>query len=216
MPAVKKKIAEVDWQEVRDRLSRAALASDEAQRLTPQRIQADLEERARAVARVADQAPPAGALLEVVCFTLGNERYAVETRYVRVVLRPKEITPLPGTPEFLVGIANLRGQILAVLDLRPFFGIEAGADTALARVIVLGQARIEFGVLADAVHEVALLRLEDVKEPPGSVAGVARAYLRGVTADALILLDGAVLLHDPRLYIDLNDGGTAGAAEVKS
>ncbi len=204
-PPAKKAVAAVDWARAKDRLSQGALAAEEANRLSPQRVLAVLAERARAIARVPADAPAAGALLEVMRFRLGNEQYALETSYLREVLRPKEITPLPGAPAFLAGVANLRGQILAVFDLRPFFGIAAGPATEQNRVMVLGRERIEFGVLTDAVHEVALLRVDELREPPDSVSGAVAEYVRGVTADALILLDGAALLTDTRLYIDLGD-----------
>ena len=197
----------IDWQAMRNRLAQAAAATEESHRLTPERMRAILQERARIAARIPPQAPAAGSVLEVIRFHLGEERYAVETRYLREILRVKEITPLPGTPDFLVGIANLRGQIMAVFDLRRLFGISLAGETELTRVIVLGQERIEFGVLADAVDQVAMLPLDEVKESPASVAGITREYVRGVTADALILLDGAVLLRDPRLTIDLGTDG---------
>ena len=81
--------------------------------------------------------------------------------------------------------------------------------TDLARVLVLGADRPEFGVLADAAHEVTTLRVDEVHEPPDSATGVGREYLRGVTKDALIVLDGAALLRDGRLFID--QGEEAGA-----
>jgi purine-binding chemotaxis protein CheW len=211
-----KKHTALDWQRARERLSRAAAALEEAHRLTPERAREILEERARAVARVPAEALAADALIEVVRFGLADEKYAIETDCVREILRVKEITPLPGTPDFLVGITNVRGQILGVFDLRRYFGIPAPDGTDRSRVIVLGRERVEFGVLVDFVDEIALLRIDALKEPPGSVAGIAREYVRGVTADALIVLDGAVLINDSRLYIDLGDeGGPAGSLEAK-
>jgi purine-binding chemotaxis protein CheW len=213
MPVATKKRVAIDWQKVRDRLNRAITAS--ADRHTPQRVQAILQERARAAARVPAPTPLAGALLEVLRFTLAGEQYALETTCIREVLRPRAIAPLPGTPDFLAGITNLRGQIVAIFDLRRFFNLPTPAGAELARVIVLGQERIEFGMLADAVHDVVLLRIDEVKEPPGSVTGIAREYLRGVTADALSMLDGAILLKDPRLYIDMReDSGPESAKEI--
>lgn len=203
-PLQKKAGVSVEQHALHPRLGQVASASEVAC-LPPERVRAILEERARAFARVLAPTPAAGAMLEVVSFSVSRERYAIEANYVREIFHVPEITPVPGTPDFLAGVANLRGQILAVVDLRRFFGINVQADVPLARVIVLGQERTEFGVLADAVHEVASLRIDQVKDPPGSVAGIARAYLRGVTADALILLDGAVLLKDRRFYIDLGD-----------
>ena len=123
MLATSKKREAIDWQAVRERMTRAAVAFDQACQITPERARRILEERARAVARVPAAAPAVGALVEIIRFALGEERYAVETNCVREILRFKAATPLPGTPDFLVGVTNLRGQILAVFDLRRFLGI---------------------------------------------------------------------------------------------
>jgi chemotaxis signal transduction protein len=77
-----------------------------------------------------------------------------------------------------------------------------GAATGAARVLVLGSERAEFGMLADAAREVRAVRADEVLEPPGSLAGAGREYVRGVTKEALVVLDGAVLLQDRRLFID--------------
>ena len=199
----------IDWEEVRRRLARAAEATGESLRLSPQRAKAILDERARALARVPPAPPKASEVLEIATFALANEHYGVETRFVREVVRLADFTPLPGAPPFLVGVLNLRGEILALIDLRTFFGVPARGLTDLARVLVLGDERPEFGVLADAAHEVTTLRVDEVHEPPDSAAGVGREYLRGVTKDALIVLDGAALLRDGRLFIDQGEEGAS-------
>ncbi len=86
-----------------------------------------LDERARALARVPPAAPKASEVLEIATFALANEHYGVETRFVREVVRMADFTPLPGAPSFLVGVLNLRGEILALIDLRTFFGVAAPA-----------------------------------------------------------------------------------------
>jgi purine-binding chemotaxis protein CheW len=192
----------IDWKQVHARLARARQATEESVRLSPERAREAMGERARLLARVPPRAPEAAEVLEVVTFALGGERYAVETCHVREVVRFDDLTPVPGGPDFLAGLVNLRGEILAVFDLRRFFGVADPGRTERARVIVLGGERAEFGVLADVVHEVTTLRVEEVREPPASVSGAGRDYLRGVTAGALIVLDGAVLLNDRRLFID--------------
>jgi purine-binding chemotaxis protein CheW len=194
----------IDWPQVRKRLARAIAATEETLRLSPQRARAILDERARLLARVPVQETRAEGL-EVVVFTLADERYGIETRHVREVVRLTNFTPLPGAPEFLAGIINLRGSILAVLDLGKFFGLAVPGLSDRTRVIVLGEERAEFGVLAEAANEVVTLRADALREPPDSVTGSAREYLRGVTADALLVLDGAVLLADPRLTIDQSE-----------
>jgi purine-binding chemotaxis protein CheW len=193
---------QIDWEEVRERLAQVRAATEEAQTLSPERGRALMEERARELARLPPEAERQTEILEVVCFALANERYAVETRYVREVKELSDYTAIPGAPPFLLGVINLRGEILAVIDLRKFFTVVERGVTDQSRVVVLGSERAEFGVLADATHEVVTLRTEEVHEPPGSVAGIGREYLRGVSKDALIVLDGAVLLADTRLFID--------------
>jgi purine-binding chemotaxis protein CheW len=196
----------LDWKRARARLERALAATEESWRLTPARARAILEERARKEAQSPAAPAAAGAVLEAVVFSLGNEKYALETRFVREVVRLGDYTPLPGSPSFLLGVLNLRGEILAVMDLRSFFGIAEQAQTDFSRVLVLGTERAEFGLLADAAQEVCRLRQDEVLEPPGSVVGAGREYVRGVTREALVFLDGAVLLHDRRLFIDQDEG----------
>ena len=83
--------------------------------------------------------------------------------------------------------------------------VDLFAQTDPTRVLVLGDDRAEFGVLADAAHDITTLRVDEIHAAPDSATGVGREYLRGVTADALIVLDGAALLQDGRLFIDQGD-----------
>ncbi len=153
--------------------------------------------------------PGPSEVLEVATFTLAHERYAIETRYIAKVVRLVDFTPVPGTPGFLGGVVNLRGEILDLIDLRAFLGIASTGLTDLSRIIVLGVERNEFGIMADAVQEVATLRVDEVFEAPASLPGSGRPYLLGVTADARVVLDGAALIRDEGLYIDQGDESAA-------
>ncbi len=167
-----------------------------------------MEERARALARVPLEAVSATEGPEAMVFVLGAERYAVETRLVLEILRLVDLTPVPGLPDYVMGVINLRGEVLAVVDLRCFLGLPAAGLTDLSRVLVLGSERAEFGVLADEVSGMARVRAEELRPPPTTVGGPGRACLRGIAADALIVLDGDALLRDPRLHIDQDAGDT--------
>lgn len=191
----------IDWDDIRRRLARAAAATEAVLHPSPERARQILEERARELARPLSQAAPAAALLEVVTFTLAGERYAVEARHVWEVVRFTEFTPLPGAPEFWVGVINLRGEILGVIDLRKFFGLPQRGLTDLTRVLVLGSGRPEFGLLADAAHEVTQLHTDAIHAPAAEGTGLGRDYVRGVTADLVIILNSDLLLRDPRLFI---------------
>jgi purine-binding chemotaxis protein CheW len=201
-----------DWQEIRERLARAVAGLD-GEPLTGERAQAILQERAHKLALVPPQAPPAAEVMEVLTFVLGEEHYAIETASIREVLPIDEFTPLPGGPHHLIGITNVRGQILALFELGSFLDVKASPGEH-PKMIVLGRDRADFGIRADAVLEVGRLRMDEVLEPPESLAPAARSWLRGVTEEALLVLDGAALLKDPRLVIDAETG--TGPAEVPS
>jgi purine-binding chemotaxis protein CheW len=196
----------IDWQAYRARLDRVLSALQNQGQDTPEQARAVMDERARALARAPAPRPRADEVMEVVTFGLAGERYAIETRYVRRVEWPGPLTPVPGAPEFLAGVVNLGGEVLDVIDLRPVFGLggqgRGRVPADKSPVIILGGGRDEFGVLADAVDEVATLRTEDVLEPVGSVLGIDRQHLRGVTRGALIVLDGAGLIRDDRLVVE--------------
>jgi purine-binding chemotaxis protein CheW len=192
----------VDWAAVRAGLARASAALEEALNPSPEKARALLEERTRLLARVPPQPTADGAVLLVVSFRLAGESYALETRYLREVQRLTDYTPLPGAPAFVVGVLNLRGEILAVFDPRPLLGLAADAPGEQTRVLVLGVDRPEYGLLVDAAEEIRNLPERDLYQPPDSITGAGREYLRGITQEALIVLDGAVLLRDGRLFID--------------
>jgi purine-binding chemotaxis protein CheW len=189
----------VDWTALHERLARAAAAAEQALDPAPERARQIMDQRARILARAPPAARPAGDHIEVLVFSLAGGRYAIETRYVREVVRIADVTPVPGVSDFVVGVTTLRGEILAVVDLCRIFGVEARSLTA--HMILCGEQRAEFGVLADNVHDVTPLPLAEIFESPGGVSGSDRAYLRGVTRDALVVLDGAVLLWDERFFI---------------
>jgi purine-binding chemotaxis protein CheW len=158
-----------------------------------------LDARARQLARVADAPPHAGDVLELVGFVLAGESYGIESRFVREVARLSRFTPVPGTPPYVLGITSLRGEILALFDLRPLLGVVAEGVTDLGRIVVLGEQRREFGLLADFASEVLHVPVASLAQPE---ARWGRASVRGVSPDGVIVLSGEALLNDPRLTIE--------------
>ena len=191
-----------DWPAAAERLSRAAELLADSAGTDADASRRVLEERARNLARATRDATIREDVLSVVVFTLGAERYALEARWLREILRTAEVTPVPGLPDYLVGVANLRGEILAVVDPRRLFGIDAADAAARPRVIVIGEAFAEFGLLADEVDEVTAIPSADVDPASLSAAGPGRELIRGITRDAVVVLDAAALLSDPRLVFD--------------
>ena len=194
-----------DWEDLRARLAEAALGASEGRRHSPEQARAIMDERARALARIPARPPAAAEVLEVVTFVLGDEVYALETRLVRRVMPSTPPTPIPGATGLLSGLINIRGELLPVFDLRGLLGASARAATERSRIFVLGGERDDLGILVDEARGVLTLRLDQVLDPAPSSAAAGRHHLRGVTADALILIDGDSLLRDPRLVIDQGD-----------
>jgi purine-binding chemotaxis protein CheW len=192
----------MDWTAIRARLALAMKATERDVRPGPAESKRLLDERARRLARPPPDEPGPGEVLTLATFALAGERYGIEAVFVREIARFLDFTPVPGAADFLVGVANLRGEILAVINLRSFFGVADRQVTELSRVVVLGGDRNEFGILADEVHDIAAVRDDEVLQPPASAPSVGRQYVRGVTKDALIVLAGDRLLSDQRLYID--------------
>lgn len=191
----------VHWEAIRERFERLQRTADQAGELTAEQSEEVMAQRARLLAQIPKEAPDTSQILEVMILQWAEELFALETQFVREVCRIANVTPIPGGPAFLKGVTNLRGQVLAVMDLREIFGVQTGNSEQM-QTIVLGSSRTEFGILVDAVHEVTTLRIDEILEPPGSVAGMPRDYLRGVTEAAMLVLDGQALLADERLHMD--------------
>lgn len=191
----------IDWREIYRRLANAG--SELERRLTPgsEEEKTILHARAVALARDSGQVTFDGAQIEVLEFMLSDEAYAIETTYVREVLPLKELTPLPSVPSFVLGIINLRGQILSVVDLKEFFGLPVKGLTELNKVIVLQSADMEFGLLADSVTGVRVFRAPELEQAIPTITGIGAEYLKGVTQDHLIVLAADKILSDSRMKV---------------
>jgi purine-binding chemotaxis protein CheW len=182
-----------DWAEVHRRVEAAGRALSGTIADQPEHTTAMLEERARTLARPVASPLPADRL-EAITFALANEIYAIESRYVIEVFRLRELVPLPGAKPPVFGLTARRGDLLTILDLRPVLGLPIAALNDLSRVLVLGLDRAAFGILADAVHELVTIAASEVREAPEG-ARVKRDYVRGMTSEAVQVLDGERLVR---------------------
>jgi purine-binding chemotaxis protein CheW len=163
--------------------------------------QAILKTRALALAQESVEKIPDQEETAVVEFLLASEKYGIESSYIREVYPLKELTPLPGTPPFVLGVVSVRGQILSVVDLKKFFDLPDKGLTDLNKIIVLKHNGIEFGVLADVILGLRALRAQDIQPAPPTLTGVREEYLRGITNDRLIVLEAKNILTDEKIKI---------------
>ena len=191
----------VDWTEVHRHLEATTAAMERV--ITPgiddkKRL---LKERARTLAQEDVEVYAGLQYLEVVEFRLAGEVYGIETSYIREVYPLKELVPIPGTPPFFLGITSVRGQILSVIDIKRFFDLPDKGLTELDKVVIVRSGEVELGIRADVVLGMRSIPRGDIQPSLPTLIGVRDKYLRGVTKDAVIILDIQKLLADENLIV---------------
>ncbi|MCU1603211.1 MAG: CheW protein [Frankiales bacterium] len=121
---------------------------------------------------------------EVVVVRLGGSRYALPMQSVAEVGRPPGLTRVPGVPSWLAGVANWRGRVLAVLDLRPLLAAPTGAFDRRARLVVLHRGNVAVGLLTEGVEGTHMLELEQLEPVLAHLPDSASDLLMGQTTDA--------------------------------
>jgi purine-binding chemotaxis protein CheW len=139
--------------------------------------------------------------IEIVEFLLSGERYAIESAFISEVYPLKNLTPLPCTPAFVLGVINMRGTILSVIDLRTFFELPNRGLSDLNKVIVLNDGTMEFGILADVIVGVRLISVNTLLPLLPTLTDIRADYLKGVSEDRLVVLDGGKILSDQRMVV---------------
>ena len=132
----------------------------------------------------------AGAEMQLVVFELGDESYGVDISRVQDINRMQEITEIPHAPESVVGVINLRGRVIPVIDLRKRFGLPDAVHTKDTRIVVVHLEGNLIGVIVDAVSQVLRIPAGIVEPPSPVLAGVDSRYLRGIAKldDRLVIL----------------------------
>jgi purine-binding chemotaxis protein CheW len=131
-------------------------------------------------------------VLQWVTFHLAGETYAVNVMQVQEVLRVSEITPVPGAPDYVLGIINLRGNVVTVIDARKRMGLPPPTLDDSSRVAIIEVHHQVVGILVDSVAEVVDLRASDIDSAPNVGNEDGSRYIQGVASrdgELLILLD---------------------------
>jgi len=134
-----------------------------------------------------------GALsLELLCFKVGSEEYAISIMDIKEIIKPREVTEVPRVPSFVRGILSLRGIIIPIFDLRVRLGLPGGSSSQRERVIVVSRQSGFCGVLVDEVVQVVRIPESGIEPPPVVLEGIDRDFVQGigrVGGRMLILLD---------------------------
>jgi len=143
--------------------------------------------------------------IQLVVFELAGESYGVEISRVQDINRMQEITEIPHAPESVVGVINLRGRVIPVVDLRTRFGMPGAEHTKSTRIVVVQMGEEPIGMIVDAVSQVLRIPTKIIEPPSPVLSGVDSRYLRGIAKledELVILLDlDYVLSKDEQEFI---------------
>ncbi len=131
-------------------------------------------------------------MLQWVTFRLENETYGINVMQVQEVLRYTEIAPVPGAPAYVLGIINLRGNVVTVIDTRNRFGLQPDEITDNTRIVIIEADKHVVGILVDAVAEVVYLRQSEIETAPNVGNEESAKFIQGVcnkNDQLLILVD---------------------------
>ncbi|MCG8017781.1 MAG: chemotaxis protein CheW [Candidatus Thiodiazotropha sp. 'RUGA'] len=148
---------------------------------------------------VDDDESGGGPLIQFVTFILMDEVYGINVMQVQEVLRVTEIAPVPGAPSYVLGIVNLRGNVVTVIDTRKRFGLPSVEVSDNSRIVVIESEKQVVGILVDAVAEVVELREDEIDAAPNVGTDESSRYIQGVATQEgrlLILVDLNKLLTD--------------------
>lgn len=137
--------------------------------------------------------------LRWVTFRLENEKYGINVMQVQEVLRVSEIAPVPGAPDYVLGIINLRGNVVTVIDTRKRFGLTPKEMDDSTRIVIIESDEQVVGILVDSVAEVVDLRVSEMEAAPNVGTEESAKFIQGVAShddELLILVDLNRLLTD--------------------
>lgn len=191
----------IDWDEVRRRVDQLRLAIEGGWAPGPAESARILHQRAQDLARPLGIETAGTEEFEVIEFCLGEERYSIESSVVREVFPLTELVKVPCTPSFVLGIINMRGEIVSVVDLKKLFDLPEKGISDLRRVLLLEGKGMLFGIVVDQLIGVRTLAIEAIQGGLPALGGRNSDYLKGLTADRMIVLDGDRLLGDPKIRV---------------
>ena len=134
-----------------------------------------------------------------VTFRLADETYGINVMQVQEVLRMTDVAPVPGAPHYVMGIINLRGNVVTVLDTRKLLDLSTSDITDTSRIMIIESGKVTVGLLVDSVAEVVNIASSDIDPPPSVGNDEGSRYIQGIYSSEqqiLILIDLNKLINE--------------------
>jgi purine-binding chemotaxis protein CheW len=141
-------------------------------------------------------------VLQWVTFQLENETYGVNVMVVKEVLKLQAIAPVPGAPDYVLGIINIRGTLISVVNTRSRFGLQDREADDNTRIVIIEIGKHIIGILVDSVAEVVYLRRSQIESAPQINRDDSVKFIQGVyhrDNQLLILVELEKLLSEDEL-----------------
>jgi chemotaxis signal transduction protein len=188
-----------DWQGAHARLTRV-LEKLEATANPPQaEVQRILSERAHRYA-APRRAEMEATFLDAIGFSIGEDRFAIELGHGAAVTPLANLTSLPGTPVFYLGLISHRGHIFPVIDPRPLLGVKRDQRCGAQYAVLLRDERSAIGFAAEEIQGIARFKGSEI-----AAVGAENSRLRavqGIGPRGTMIIDAASLMQDARLLVD--------------
>lgn len=192
----------VDWGKIHTQLDNVRERLEKGWQLTVQEKKHILAVRAKALASPLKEEPLKQDRISVTEFMLDEERYGIELDAIVEVYDLKDLTALPSTPPFILGIINVRGEILTVIDIKKLFDLPDKGLNDLNKVIIVNAHGMVAGILADVITGVRSIPLINIQQAPPTITGIRAEYMKGVTGDQLIILNVENIFSDEKMIVN--------------
>jgi len=121
-----------------------------------------------------------GIYQEFLCFKVSDEVYGVDIMDIKELIKPREVTEIPGAPSFVSGVISLRGVIVPIIDMPDRLGFARETATGRERIIVVRQGESFTGLLVDEIIQVVRIAQEATEAPPTVLEGIDRDFVTGI------------------------------------
>ncbi|MDY0273990.1 MAG: chemotaxis protein CheW [Desulfomicrobium sp.] len=137
--------------------------------------------------------------VQLSCFYVGSALCAIDINVVQEMNRQMEMTRVPQAPVHVLGIMNLRGRIVTIIDLGQKLGLTPSQKTDSSRIIIVNSQDENIGLLVDKITDVITVQWEDMESTPSNIKGVRSKYFQGVfkaNKDLVAVLDVETVLTE--------------------
>lgn len=147
-------------------------------------------------------------IIRVLSFWLAGEYYCIDLKSAKEVIKIPQITRIPTAPQFIMGVINLRGEVVPIVDIRYFFGLKEAEITNASRLVITDFKKTPVGVLIDRINEPIDVEIPSIQPPLATLRGKLAEYVLGqvqIEQEIMGILDLEKILDCDELQV-LNKG----------